>query len=105
MEITLSFTLSAYMLDRFSIRSVIASLLLRTTISWPKSRRYRISVPFRGQLQSHHDRDDFRAYHNDWSTKRYLPREGHSCLDPGHSPRSDNPWGLADTGRWVSSIS
>jgi len=52
MEITLSFTLSAYMLDRFSIRSVIASLLLRTTISWPKSRRYRTSVPFRGRSQN-----------------------------------------------------
>jgi hypothetical protein len=45
---TLSLTLSAYMLDRFSIRSVTDSLLLRTIISWPKSRRCRISVPLRG---------------------------------------------------------
>ena len=52
MKITLSLTLSAYMLDRFSTRSVIASLLLRTTISWPKSRRYRTSVSFRGQYQN-----------------------------------------------------
>jgi len=44
-KIALSRTLSAYMLDRFSTRSVIASLLHRTTISWPKSRKYRTSVP------------------------------------------------------------
>jgi len=49
MKITLSLTLSAYMPDRFPTRSVMASLLLRMTISRPKSRRYRTSVPFKGQ--------------------------------------------------------
>ena len=51
MKVTLSHTLSGYMLDRFSTRSVIASLLLRTTISWPKSRKYRTSVPSDGSLR------------------------------------------------------
>ena len=73
-KMTLSLTLSAYIPDRFSIRSVIASLLLRTTISWPKSRRYKTSVPFRGQLQNRHEHNNFRAYHNDWPTKSCLPR-------------------------------
>ena len=67
MKIISSRTLSAYMIDRFSTRSVIASLLLRTTISWPKSRRYRTSVSFEGQPQKGHEQKDFRAYHNDGS--------------------------------------
>ena len=65
MEITLSLTLSAYIFDCFSTRSVIASLLLRTTISWPKSRKYRISVSLGGQPQNRHKQNDFRTYHND----------------------------------------
>ena len=64
----LSHTLSAYRLDRFSTRSTIASLLLKTTISWPKSRRYRTSVSFEGQPQKGHEQKGFRAYHNDGST-------------------------------------
>ena len=69
MEITLSLTLSAYMLDRFSTRSAMASLLLRTTTSRPNSRKYRTSVPFRGRPQNGHEQNDFRAYHDDWPTK------------------------------------
>jgi len=53
-KITSPLTLSAYMPDRLSIRSVIASLLLRTTISWPKTRKCRTSVAFRGRPQSDH---------------------------------------------------
>jgi len=68
MKIISSHTLSAYMIDRFSTRSTIASLLLRTIISWPKSRRYRTSVPFGGQPQKGHEQNGFRAYHNDGST-------------------------------------
>ena len=48
MKTSLSLTLSEYRTDRLSVRSVIASLLLRTTMSWPKTRKYRTSVPFRG---------------------------------------------------------
>ena len=60
MKIILSLTLSAYMLDRFSTRSVMASLLFKMTISRPKSRRYRISVPFRGHSQDRHAQNDLR---------------------------------------------
>jgi len=51
MKVILSHTLSGYMLDRFSTRSVIASLLLRMTISWPKSRKYRTSAASEGSLR------------------------------------------------------
>ena len=68
-NITLSPTLSAYVLDRFSIKSTMASLLLRTTISRSKSRKYRTSVAFRGQPQNSGGQNDFRAYHDDWPTK------------------------------------
>ena len=40
------------MLDRFSSRSEIALLLLRTTISLPMSCKYRTSVPFERRFQS-----------------------------------------------------
>ena len=52
MRIVGPLTLSEYMLDRFSNRSEIASLLLKTIMSSPISRKYRISVPFRGQPQN-----------------------------------------------------
>ena len=52
MKGTVSQTLSEYMLDRFSIRSVIASLLLGTTISRPKNRKYRTSVLSDGSLRT-----------------------------------------------------
>lgn len=52
MRVVRPLTLSEYMLDRFSSRSEIASLLLRTIMSSPISRKYRMSVPFRGQLQN-----------------------------------------------------
>ena len=67
MKITPSLALSAYVPDRFSIRSVMASLLLRTTISLPNSRKYRISVSFREQPQSCHEQNDFRAYRDGWT--------------------------------------
>ena len=52
MKGTVSQTLSEYMLDRFSIGSVIASLLLGTTISRPKNRKYRTSVLSDGSLRT-----------------------------------------------------
>ena len=54
MEVTVSRTLSAYMLDRLTDRSAIASLLFKKTMSWSRMRRYRTSVPFK-ELQKHHD--------------------------------------------------
>jgi hypothetical protein len=54
-EVAVSLTLSAYMLDRFSIKSEMASLLLRATISLPNTRKYRISVPFKGRRQHLHE--------------------------------------------------
>jgi hypothetical protein len=52
---TASLTLSAYILDRFSIKSEMASLLFRATISLPSTRKYRISVPFKGRPQHLHE--------------------------------------------------
>jgi len=66
-KIILSLTLSEYMLDRFSTRSVIASLLLRTTMSSPKSRKYRTSVPVRGRPQNRREQNGLRAYRDDWT--------------------------------------
>jgi len=64
-----SLTLSAYMADRFSIRSEMAWLLLRTIISSPMSRKYRVSVPFKRQFRIATKRDNREAYHDDWSTR------------------------------------
>jgi len=64
-----SLTLSEYMADRFSIRSEIAWSLLRTTISLPRSRTYRISVSFRRQVRIVTKRNDLAAYHDGWTTR------------------------------------
>ena len=68
MKVSISLALSAYIPDHFSTGSAIASLLLRTTISLPKSRRYRTSVPFGGQSQICREQNGFRTYRNDWTT-------------------------------------
>ena len=52
MEMNGPLTLSAYMADRFSTRSEIAWSLLRTTMSSPRSRKYRIFVPFGRQFRT-----------------------------------------------------
>jgi hypothetical protein len=63
---TTSLTLSEYIFDLFSIKSEMASLLLRATISLPSTRKYRMSVPFKERPQRFTTRNDFQAYHDGW---------------------------------------